>query len=458
MKTRKQSRYFFMAAVFFAFLAILIFNIFTPYMTDDLSYKTTVLQADTFFELLKQEYEQYMTWTGRSVGHIILRCFLSGSKAVFNLANSIVFVLLTLLMYWNIDHKKKYDVAVFLLINFLLWLFGVMFCQTVLWETGACNYLWGSTIIMLHITLYRWRLKKSEQGSGKEELLWSIILFLTGILAGWCNENTSGGGILFVILLIGEYLFLCKKGEAKKPKPWMLTGLGGQLIGFLFMIAAPGNRIRAQFMEEEHSGIFAIVSRFQKITLAIEDNFFLLLIFVISAIVIIYLQEGSWKEFIKKHVMVAVWFLVFLATCYALILTAEPMPRVYFGAGVFLTIAVVQGYVDINDREFCFKALKSCILSILALVMFFTYMDSGANMIRIYREYHERETYLEKMAAAGEEEVVVPMLRPGFETEYSDGYQSDLTGDPEYWINDAYEKFYGIEKIIAVPRENWTEY
>lgn len=447
-----------MAAVFFAFLAILIFNIFTPYMTDDLSYKTTVLQADTFFELLKQEYEQYMTWTGRSVGHIILRCFLSGSKAVFNLANSIVFVLLTLLMYWNIDHKKKYDVAVFLLINFLLWLFGVMFCQTVLWETGACNYLWGSTIIMLHITLYRWRLKKSEQGSGKEELLWSIILFLTGILAGWCNENTSGGGILFVILLIGEYLFLCKKGEAKKPKPWMLTGLGGQLIGFLFMIAAPGNRIRAQFMEEEHSGIFAIVSRFQKITLAIEDNFFLLLIFVISAIVIIYLQEGSWKEFIKKHVMVAVWFLVFLATCYALILTAEPMPRVYFGAGVFLTIAVVQGYVDINDREFCFKALKSCILSILALVMFFTYMDSGANMIRIYREYHERETYLEKMAAAGEEEVVVPMLRPGFETEYSDGYQSDLTGDPEYWINDAYEKFYGIEKIIAVPRENWTEY
>lgn len=458
MKTWKQSRNFFMAAVFFAFLAILIFNIFTPYMTDDLSYKTTVLQADTFFKLLKQEYEQYMTWTGRSVGHIILRCFLSGSKAVFNLANSIVFVLLTLLMYWNIDHKKKYDVAVFLLINFLLWLFGVMFCQTVLWETGACNYLWGSTIIMLHITLYRWRLKKSEQESGKKVLLWSIILFLTGILAGWCNENTSGGGILFVILLAGEYLFLCKKGKAEKPKPWMLTGLGGQLIGFLFMIAAPGNRIRAQFMEEEHSGIFAIVSRFQKITLAIEDNFFLLLIFVISAIVIIYLQEGSWKEFIKKHIMVAVWFLVFLATCYALILTAEPMPRVYFGAGVFLTIAVVQGYVDINDGELCFRVLKSCILSILALVMFFTYMDSGANMIRIYREYHERETYLEKMAAAGEEEVVVPMLRPGFETEYSDGYQSDLTGDPEYWINDAYEKFYGIEKIIAVPRENWTEY
>ena len=50
------------------------------------------------------------------------------------------------------------------------------------------------------------------------------------------------------------------------------------------------------------------------------------------------------------------------------------------------------------------------------------------------------------------------MLRPGFEKKYSDGYQSDLTDDPEYWINDAYEKLYGIDKITGVPRENWTAY
>ena len=454
----KQRKSIFGIAVFGAFIIILIFNIFTPNMTDDLSYKATVLQANSFWDLLKQEYEQYMTWTGRSIGHLVLRCFLSGSKAVFNIANSIVFVLLTLLMYWNIEHKKKYDVAIFLLINLLLWLFGVMFCQTVLWETGACNYLWGSTIIMLHIMLYRWRLEKTEQGPDKKGLLWSIMLLFTGILAGWCNENTSGGGILFVILILGEYLFLRKNAKDKKLQLWMVTGLCGQVIGFLFMVAAPGNRIRAQFMEEEHSGMFAIVSRFQKITLAIEENFLFILFFVLTAIVIIYLQEGNWKEFLKKHNMFIIWNLVFLATCYALVLTAEPMPRVYFGAGVFLIIAAVQGYTDINNEEFSLRAFKCCILSILALVMFFTYMDSGANMIRIYREYHEREVYLEKMSASGEEDVTVPMLRPGFETKYSDGYQSDLTGDPEYWINDAYEKLYGIEKITAVPRENWTGY
>ena len=103
-------------------------------MTDDLSYKTTVLEADSFLDLIKQEYEQYMTWTGRSVGHMILRLFLGGSKAVFNIFNSLIFTLLTLLIYWNIEHKKRYDATLFILVNLLLWLFGVMFSQTVLWE------------------------------------------------------------------------------------------------------------------------------------------------------------------------------------------------------------------------------------------------------------------------------------------------------------------------------------
>ena len=156
--------------------------------------------------------------------------------------------------------------------------------------------------------------------------------------------------------------------------------------------------------------------------------------------------------------MFIVWNFIFLATCYALILTAEPMPRAYFGAGVFLITAVVQGYTDISDKDVYFRTLKISFVAVLSVIMFFTYMDSGANMIRIYREYREREVYLEEKAAAGENDVTVPMLRPGFETKYSDGYQSDITDDPEYWINVAYEQFYGIERISAVPREEWTEY
>ena len=146
-----RKRIFYLAVIVAAGM-IFIFNVLTPAMSDDLFYGKEVSAAGSILGLVRQEYNQYMTWSGRSVCHLILRCFLTMDKMVFNVFNSIVFVMLTLCIYWNIDHKKKYDTGVFILVNLLLWLFGVVFRQTVLWETGACNYLWGAAIILGFLT------------------------------------------------------------------------------------------------------------------------------------------------------------------------------------------------------------------------------------------------------------------------------------------------------------------
>ena len=75
----------------------------------------------------QQEYHQYMTWSGRSVSHLILRCFLLGDKIIFNFFNSFVFVGLTLLIYLNIERRKKNDVSVYLLINLSIYTFYGMY-------------------------------------------------------------------------------------------------------------------------------------------------------------------------------------------------------------------------------------------------------------------------------------------------------------------------------------------
>ena len=106
------------------------------------------------------------------------------------------------------------------------------------------------------------------------------------------------------------------------------------------------------------------------------------------------------------------WLIAFLATCFALILTPEPMPRAYFGAGIFLIIAVVQFFVYVEENEIIFRSLKTGMISVMCLIMFFTYMESGANLARIYREYHERDVYLTEQAENGVKDVTVPMLRP----------------------------------------------
>ena len=238
----------------------------------------------------------------------------------------------------------------------------------------------------------------------------------------------------------------------------MITGLAGQLAGFLFMILAPGNFIRGQLNEEEHSGIFGLISRFQKMILAVRANFFVLLLIGLLLFVIIKCQKKSWQAVWKVSRNGILWMFIFAATCFALILTPEPMPRAYFGAGVFLTVAVVQFFADVEEKEIIFRSLKSGMIAVMCMIMFFTYMDSGADMARIYREYQEREIYLEEKAAQGEKDVTIPLLRPDFETVYSDAYNSDIQEDPGYWINIAYASYYGFDSVSGIPREDWNEY
>lgn len=466
----KRTKYLFVLSVIVSAALIFIFNVLTPMMTDDLFYAKTVSEATSFWDLIGQEYQQYLTWSGRSVSHLILRCFLKADKMVFNVANSIVFVWLTLLIYWNIAHKRKYDTGVFILINLLLWMFGVVFRQTVLWETGACNYLWGTAIILSFVTLYRYGIMHAHQL--KHPGLWAVLIPVPGILAGWCNENTSGGGILIVLIYLGYYLYQenrqvngTKENSNKKRdlklrgiKPWMITGVLGQMAGFMLMILAPGNALRAQAQEEEHSGLFAYIARFQKITMAIQDNFLVLLIIGLLLFIIIWYQQENRKAVWSICASGIVWFLVFLSTCYALILTTEPMPRAYFGAGIFLIIAVVQLFTAVSGKDKVFGVLKTGLLSVMLLLMFFSYMESGTNLIRIYREYNEREVYLSQKAEEGIKDVTIPMLRPDFETKYSDGYNSDIQEDSSYWINAAYAAYYGFDTVSGVPREGWNEY
>lgn len=445
MAEDRHRKIIFFCLIAISFFAILIYNIFTPAMTDDLIYKKVVQEANSFLDLIRQEQVQYMNWTGRSVNHMILRCFLSGNKWIFNICNSFAFILLTLFMYYNVENKKKYDVSAYLLIQLFIWNFAVSFEQTVLWETGACNYLWGSMIIMGFLSLLRYCLK--EDFSGTAQIAPGVGLFLLGVLAGWCNENTSGGCILLACIWVGIYAW-----EHKRIRVWMATGLIGAITGFLFMISAPGNANRMQFMEEEHDGLFALVSRWLKCCLAIRNHFFILIAIGIVAFVIVRLQKAGWKK--SKNMLL--FFFVFIATCFALVLTPEPIARAYFGAGIFLMISCVQGVIDIADKDLYIKALKISSIAIFTLSFLFTYMDSGANLMRIYRETSERFAYIEEQKAAGNLDITVPLLRPGFENKYSDAYNSDLSAeDSNYWVNVGYASYFEVNSISAVPRDEW---
>ncbi len=455
----KQKQYgrkiLFWGLVAVSFVTILVYNVLTPQLSDDLLYQDAVRSGSSFFSIFQQEYIQYMNWTGRSVNHIILRSFLWGDKWLFNICNSLVFVGLLLLMYDQIQRKKKHDWFLYCLLLLLVWMAGVDFGQTVLWETGACNYLWGTVIILGHVTLYRRRLERYGRLETEQKSLgWAVLLFFTGLIAGWCNENTSGGGLLLLLSFLIPFR-LDKRTKRLPGKAWMYSAPAGMLTGFAFMVLAPGNSVRSAMKEETaHSGLLGLAARSLKIVLAVKEQFFLCIVLLLILLCLAQAQKIG-----KERLMNTLRFtLVALATSFALLLAPETQDRAHFGAGIFLLIAIVQCFADLEEKEAVVAAAKRSFVAILGFIMIFTYVEEGANLMRIKREVDERDAYIWQQREMDKEEVTAPLLRPDWQTPYSYAYGCDIKEDRDYWINQAFAQHYLLFYLDGVPREEWDGY
>ena len=456
--SEKLRKKLFYATVVINFIMVAIYEFLTPTMSDDIIYADKVAEATGFFDLFAQEFEHYMWHTGRSVAHIMLRIFLYiGNKGVFNVVAALVFMALSLMIYANIEHKKAYDLRVYVGILVLMWLFDPTISNSTFWETGTCNYMFTAAIMFAFITVYR-KAFKDERGSG---IGFAIGIFFLGVLAGWCNENTSGGVVLFsLLMLIGKWF---EKRDFSGFKNWMITGFVGNIVGYLILIASPGNFTRADMEAEEeaHTGIVALAARFLKITLNIKDNYLILVfVFIVLAIAIAY-RSGKFSEFWKVSRQMLLFGLMFLATCYALIMVSQSQLRTYYGASLFLMTGIVQGFAWIVNKGFTeelVQIMATSLITVYGVFLLLTYLQEGANLARIKREFDERDAYFVQQVEAGNLWINAPKLRPQWETRYSMAYESDISEDKDNWLNISYCAHYGLDFIEAVEREDWTEY
>lgn len=434
------------------------YNLLTPYLSDDYAYLIEVRKAASLWDLVKQQYGEYLSNSGRVIGQFNVRLSLYGSKQIFNVVNSGMFLALLLLIYQNVRRKRKHDIFVLLLTLTFLWKFTVDFGQTMLWICGSCNYLWGSVIILAFFTLYRHFLEREKPAT--HQWILAIFLFIFGIAAGWCNENTSGGGLLLVLMYSLNFWWAKRKENRKGIYPFMIAGVAGMCLGIMGMIAAPGVRKRSATMsEDQYTGLVGLLSRTYKTTVSIRELFFALLVIMMILFVFLAVQKKlkTWKE-IRTNDSV-LFFVAFVATAYVLAFIPTPQNRAFFGAGVFLMTACIQGIVDVRQDETVISAARYSLVGILCLWLFFTYVENLVNLARIYREENERVELIraDKADPEGDGIVVIPRYREAFRTPFSNAHDSDLTEDKDYWINLFYEIYYDVGNITAIPRDEWDE-
>lgn len=470
---QNREKRLFLLILVLSFAAVLVLNLFTPMLSDDYSYAMEVQEASSFWDLIKQEYHQYLTWNGRSVAHLLLRIFLYLPAPVFKVANSLAFVGLSCTMVQLTAPQRKYDCYALLMVQLGLWLYAVDFSETILWEDGACNYLWGAWIILSFMLLEKKILgndgrlskamdaaaaKKPEKqtvaGTGLAGFGKAVAVLLFGVLAGWCNENTSGGCLLFLLTL-----FIAAKRKGRRiPLPYY-AGVAGNVIGLAILVLSPGGRVRASYnTDENYTGLLGLLARIQKITLTIRENFLILLAVLLICVIVLWFLQNQ-----KGAVVTALYGGLFLATSYALVATRQTQPRAFFGAGLFLIIGIVYGLRQVMDTEGLgndsdiLKMACWSIMAVLLLQFVFAYADNATNVGRIWRDEKNRIAYIEEQAAAGATDVTIPMVHTDFYNDYSAIAKMEMTEDSGYWINIFYERYYGIDSIHAIPYEEWEQ-
>ena len=134
------------------FAMMLLCNHWTHLIADDYRYCFSYAD-DTRIESIAQIFPSMaahrQSMNGRVVPHFLVQLFLMLPKGVFDLVNSLFFVLLVWLLHTLAVGRGLPNPVLLTLLFFAFWAFQPDFGQVFLWLTGSVNYLWCGVFSLL---------------------------------------------------------------------------------------------------------------------------------------------------------------------------------------------------------------------------------------------------------------------------------------------------------------------
>ena len=418
----------------FVFLTMLVLNGLTPMVYDDYTYSASFATGEmitSIKDIFPSLYAHYFTMNGRLILHFFAHLVLFLPGYIFVFTNSIMYVLMGYLVYKHIVGRKRKSPLLYALIFFAMWFFIPAFGDTVLWIDGSCNYLWGAVLICAYLLPYRIYVEENDFFKNKR---WILLMFLGGIIMGWCNENTSAAAIMMIVL----FMILYKISGQKIPY-WSVSGLAGSLIGFFVMIAAPANRRRAEYFDATEQ-IKDYIIRFKGITeTLIEGRYAWLLLLLIFLVTYVVFKHKSWK----KMCLPAIYILGFFASMYAMIMSPYFPERAMFGAVMFLFVAFGLLMEKLPAKKDF--ALTMAILACVFMLFGISYTHAVYDNAVTYVKHSNRLDYIEAQIEKGEKDIGLDYIpRRGERTAWA-----DIMGDPEHWTNQVMANYFGVDSIYT---------
>lgn len=378
------------------FCISLLLNSLTPLLSDDFGYMFiygTNVKVHSFTDIIQSQINHYYLWGGRAVVHVILQALLLLPNWAIDLLNSLMYICFITLVYKLIIGRGKNSISLFILLVIAIWFLLPSYGDSILWITGSANYLWGTSIVLTMMLPYRF------YGGGKNgklnQILPSIGMLLLGVLAGWTNENTAAA-----MLIILVQFFIYYKCQNWTIPVWAVTGFLGGMIGYILMIKAPGNFVRAG--EAVFFSPFLFLYRLLNYTKILFLNYGVFNMFYVGLIVLYF-------QFVKQNkVQVLTFSFIYLVgllvSIYVMLFSPSFPSRAWFGPVIFNIIAAGIIFYNLDYEVKYLRQIKYLIMIIGVIMFSFSLYDALKDIMRFNRISKERQMIVEKAKQHGEKQ------------------------------------------------------
>lgn len=428
---------------------VLMLNAMTPYIADDFQYMYSFQNGDritSLWQIFPSLYHHYMHEIGRIVPHFFAQLFLMGPKAIFNLFNTVFFLILVYVMLKSSEYRTNFSVIMWFLVPVLFWRFVPCFGQIFLWEDGSFNYLWSFTFGAVYLIPYLKLYLYGEQGwfksNGKGKSGWKIALCIYAFFYGNYSENVSFSTIFISFIML--VLVMTEKRKIKEYLCFVYPVICGA-IGYLFMLFSPG--------ETSHIGSRGL-SEVLKSMIDVCEKFYgtqqkLIVIWAVLMVISIYYKIP------KKRVIVSVLMICISAINVLMVSLGSYLQERALAAGVvFLIWAIVVLLQSLRGISETKPSVTECAALCIGIYMIagslLSLWDGTYDIYETNRRNSAREAYILEQAASGVKELTVSQIEPATTYCAKYGLADIFTKEQDaIWLNKAIAEYYGLDMIYG---------
>lgn len=422
-----------------------LLNHFSGYSGDDYLYhffyqgelpKPHLRQIHNAWDLIQSLQNHTRLFNGRFVAHAGVMIAMQLPKAVYNIANAVVFVLVGWLIDLHVFGKTPIRVSFLGLTYALMWFALPDYGTTILWLSGGFNYLWMALVYLTFLLPYRFNFK------ARYPKLMAVGMGLLGFLAGATNENTAA---LTLFIAFGLTLFDWRDSQLA----WKWVGGLFGALGFYVMVRAGTSQIAVRGKQFELGKLLQQAARYSG----------LWLVLVFGLLIYLYWQHHTYGHQLLWHqqrsfTAAGLYAIGAGLGIAALIVSPQIVSRVFFGPNLYLIIALLlalQDHALLRHGSWLARLLVPLVAVSLSFMAIPSFDAAVVSNYHSYCVWLTGDRLCRQAAAKGLKRVGVPGMPPVY-TARNQYWSSTYVNNqhPEHaWFNMWMARYYGVQTVAV---------